>query len=476
MLLIYLKLLNRVATRRPRPLSGMWSFFMILYIRAPNKSIFYLGKDEGYMLDIRLFRNEPEKVKSKIELRGDDPKVVDEVLELDEQRRQLISKTEEMKARRNKVSEEIAQKKRNKEDADDVIAEMRNLGDEIKENDAKLNEVDNKVRDILIRIPNLINDDVPQGDSDEENVELKKWGTPREFDFEPKAHWDLVEELKMADFERAAKVSGARFVYLTKDGALLERALMNYMITKHTTQHGYTEMMTPQLVNADTMFGTGQLPKFEEDLFKVEKEGLYTIPTAEVPLTNFYRDEIIQPGVLPEKFTGQTACFRSEAGSAGRDTRGLIRLHQFDKVEMVRIEKPEDSWDALEEMTQNAEAILEELGLPYRRVILCTGDIGFSASKTYDLEVWLPSYNDYKEISSCSNCTDFQARRANIRFKRDAASKPELVHTLNGSGLAVGRTFAAIVENYQNEDGTLTIPEALVPFMGGKTKIEKPIK
>lgn len=465
-----------MATRRPRPLSGMWSFFMILYIRAPIKSIFYLGKDEGYMLDIRLFRNEPEKVKSKIELRGDDPKVVDEVLELDEQRRQLISKTEEMKARRNKVSEEIAQKKRNKEDADDVIAEMRNLGDEIKENDAKLNEVDNKVRDILIRIPNLINDDVPQGDSDEENVELKKWGTPREFDFEPKAHWDLVEELKMADFERAAKVSGARFVYLTKDGALLERALMNYMITKHTTQHGYTEMMTPQLVNADTMFGTGQLPKFEEDLFKVEKEGLYTIPTAEVPLTNFYRDEIIQPGVLPEKFTGQTACFRSEAGSAGRDTRGLIRLHQFDKVEMVRIEKPEDSWDALEDMTKNAESILEELGLPYRRVILCTGDIGFSASKTYDLEVWLPSYNDYKEISSCSNCTDFQARRANIHFKRDNSAKPELAHTLNGSGLAVGRTFAAIVENYQNEDGTITIPEALVPFMGGKTKISKPTK
>lgn len=424
------------------------------------------------MLDIRLFREQADTVKSKIELRGDDPKVVDEVLELDNERRQLIGKTtEEMKARRNKVSEEIAEKKRNKENADDVIKEMRELGDEIKENDAKLNEVDNKVRDILIRIPNLIAEDVPQGDSDEENVEVKKWGTPREFDFEPKAHWDLVEELKMADFERAAKISGARFVYLTKDGALLERALMNYMLTKHTTQHGYTEMMTPQLVNADTMFGTGQLPKFEEDLFKVEKEGLYTIPTAEVPLTNFYRDEIIQPGVLPEKFTAQTACFRSEAGSAGRDTRGLIRLHQFDKVEMVRIEKPEDSWDALEDMTQNAEAILEELGLPYRRVILCTGDIGFSASKTYDLEVWLPSYDNYKEISSCSNCTDFQARRANIRFKRDAASKPELAHTLNGSGLAVGRTFAAIVENYQNADGSITIPEALVPFMGGKTEI-----
>ncbi|OAP79868.1 serine--tRNA ligase [Staphylococcus aureus] len=428
------------------------------------------------MLDIRLFRNEPDTVKSKIELRGDDPKVVDEILELDEQRRKLISATEEMKARRNKVSEEIALKKRNKENADDVIAEMRTLGDDIKEKDSQLNEIDSKMTGILCRIPNLISDDVPQGESDEDNVEVKKWGTPREFSFEPKAHWDIVEELKMADFDRAAKVSGARFVYLTNEGAQLERALMNYMITKHTTQHDYTEMMVPQLVNADTMYGTGQLPKFEEDLFKVEKEGLYTIPTAEVPLTNFYRNEIIQPGVLPEKFTGQSACFRSEAGSAGRDTRGLIRLHQFDKVEMVRFEQPEDSWNALEEMTTNAEAILEELGLPYRRVILCTGDIGFSASKTYDLEVWLPSYNDYKEISSCSNCTDFQARRANIRFKRDKAAKPELAHTLNGSGLAVGRTFAAIVENYQNEDGTVTIPEALVPFMGGKTQISKPVK
>lgn len=319
------------------------------------------------MLDIRLFRNEPDTVKSKIELRGDDPKVVDEILELDEQRRKLISATEEMKARRNKVSEEIALKKRNKENADDVIAEMRTLGDDIKEKDSQLNEIDNKMTGILCRIPNLISDDVPQGESDEDNVEVKKWGTPREFSFEPKAHWDIVEELKMADFDRAAKVSGARFVYLTNEGAQLERALMNYMITKHTTQHGYTEMMVPQLVNADTMYGTGQLPKFEEDLFKVEKEGLYTIPTAEVPLTNFYRNEIIQPGVLPEKFTGQSACFRSEAGSAGRDTRGLIRLHQFDKVEMVRFEQPEDSWNALEEMTTNAEAILEELGLPYRR-------------------------------------------------------------------------------------------------------------
>ncbi|MDG0837136.1 MAG: serine--tRNA ligase [Staphylococcus equorum] len=427
------------------------------------------------MLDIKLFRNEPDLVREKVTKRGMDVQVVDDILALDEKRRQLISQAEEMKAQRNKVSGEIAQKKRNKENADDVIAEMRKLGDEIKVLDDDLNQTDRDLNDKLSRIPNIIQDDVPVGASDEENVELKRWGTPRNFDFEEKAHWDLVEDLKMANFERGAKVSGARFVFLTGEGAQLERALMNYMVTKHTTQHGYTEMMVPQLVNADSMYGTGQLPKFEEDLFKIEKEGLYTIPTAEVPLTNYYRNEIIGPDVLPAKFTAQSACYRSEAGSAGRDTRGLIRLHQFDKVEMVRFEKPEDSWDALEEMTNHAEAILEELVLPYRRVNLCTGDIGFGASKTYDLEVWLPSYNDYKEISSCSNITDFQARRANIRFKRDKNAKPELVHTLNGSGLAVGRTFAAIVENYQNADGSITIPDALVPFMGGKTEI-RPVK
>ena len=424
------------------------------------------------MLDIKLFRSEKEKVKEKIALRGMDPAVVEEVLTLDQQRRDLIQQTEDLKAERNKASQQIAEKKRSKENADDAIKAQREVGEKIKAIDAQLKEVDDTLKDKLSRIPNLIHDDVPEGKDDSENAELKKWGTPREFNFEAKPHWDLVETLKMADFDRAARVSGARFVYLTNDGAKLERALMNFMITMHTTQHGYSEMMVPQLVNAKAMYGTGQLPKFEEDLFKVEKEGLYTIPTAEVPLTNYYRDEIIQPGVLPEKFTGQSACFRSEAGSAGRDTRGLIRLHQFNKVEMVRIEKPEDSWNALEEMTTNAEAILEALQLPYRRVILCTGDIGFGASKTYDLEVWLPSYNDYKEISSCSNCTDFQARRANIRFKRDKDAKPEYVHTLNGSGLAVGRTFAAIVENYQNEDGTITVPEVLVPFMGGQTVIE----
>lgn len=424
------------------------------------------------MLDIRLIRSEPEFVKDKVAKRGDDPKVIDEILELDKKRRELIAQTEELKSRRNKVSGEIAQKKRNKENADDVILEMRQVGDQIKEIDQNLNQLNEDVTYRLVRIPNLISDETPVGKDEDDNVEVRKWGTPRLFDFESKAHWDLVENLKMADFERAAKVSGARFVFLTGQGAQLERALMNFMVTMHTTQHGYTEMMVPQLVNADSMFGTSQLPKFEEDLFKVEKEGLYTIPTAEVPLTNFYRDEVLQDEQFPIKFTGQSACFRSEAGSAGRDTRGLIRLHQFNKVEMVRYERPEDSFKALEELTQHAENILQALELPYRTVNLCTGDIGFGSSKTYDIEVWLPSYNDYKEISSCSNMTDFQARRANIRFKRSKDAKPEYVHTLNGSGLAVGRTFAAIVENYQNEDGTITVPGVLVPFMGGLKTIE----
>ncbi|ARB39663.1 MULTISPECIES: serine--tRNA ligase [Mammaliicoccus] len=424
------------------------------------------------MLDIRLIRSEPEFVKDKVAKRGDDPKVIDEILELDKKRRELIAQTEELKSRRNKVSGEIAQKKRNKENADDVILEMRQVGDQIKEIDQNLNQLNEDVTYRLVRIPNLISDETPVGKDEDDNVEVRKWGTPRQFDFESKAHWDLVESLKMADFERAAKVSGARFVFLTGQGAQLERALMNFMVTMHTTQHGYTEMMVPQLVNADSMFGTSQLPKFEEDLFKVEKEGLYTIPTAEVPLTNFYRDEVLQDEQFPIKFTGQSACFRSEAGSAGRDTRGLIRLHQFNKVEMVRYERPEDSFKALEELTQHAENILQALELPYRTVNLCTGDIGFGSSKTYDIEVWLPSYNDYKEISSCSNMTDFQARRANIRFKRNKDAKPEYVHTLNGSGLAVGRTFAAIVENYQNEDGTITVPEVLVPFMGGLKTIK----
>lgn len=424
------------------------------------------------MLDIKLFRTEPDFVKQKLAMRGIDSSVVDTILELDNESRQLTVQTEELKAQRNKASEAIAQKKRNKENADDAILEMRQVGEDIKAIDSKLNEVRTALHDQLVSLPNLVSDETPAGKDEDDNVEIRKWGEPRQFDFDAKPHWDIVDDLHMADFERAAKVSGARFAFLTKDGARLERALMNFMVDMHTMQHGYQEMVTPQLVNAASMFGTGQLPKFEEDLFKVEKEGFYTIPTSEVPLTNYYRDEIINAELFPVKFTAQTACFRSEAGSAGRDTRGLIRMHQFNKVEMVRFEMPENSFAALEEMTAHAEKVLQTLNIPYRTIELCAGDIGFGSAKTYDIEVWLPSYNAYKEISSCSNMTDFQARRANIRFKRDKNSKTEYVHTLNGSGLAVGRTFAAVVENYQNADGTITVPEALVPYMGGQTIIK----
>lgn len=425
------------------------------------------------MLDIKRIRQETEDVKARVEKRGDDVSIIDEILKLDEERREYIQKTEELKSKRNAASQEIAVKKRNKENADDAIKAMRDVGDEISVIDAKLNETEAAFKDKMSRVANLIHDDVPVGKDDTENVEIRKSGTPRTFDFEVKGHWDILVEQEMADFERAARVSGARFVFLTGEGARLERALMNFMLDVHG-KNGYREMMTPQIVKAEAMFGTGQLPKFEEDLFKIEGESMYTIPTSEVTLTNFHRDETLAGDTLPKKFTAQTACFRSEAGSAGRDTRGLIRLHQFNKVEMVRMERPEDSWEALEEMTSHAENILNLLEIPHRTVLLCTGDIGFGSSKTYDVEVWLPSYDDYKEISSVSNMTDFQARRANIKFKRDKDSKPEFVHTLNGSGLAVGRTMAAIIENYQNEDGTVTVPDVLVPYMGG-TKVLKKI-
>lgn len=389
------------------------------------------------MLDIKLIRNEAEKVKEKTQKRGVDPAIIDEILELDESRRKLIQDTEELKKERNRVSEEIAQKKRNKENADEAIQAMRQVGEDIKDIDARLNAVKTDFEDRMSRVPNLIHDDVPEGADDTENVEIRRTGDPRQFDFEPKAHWDILEDLELADFERAAKVSGARFVYHTGDGARLERALMNFMLDVHN-KNGYREMMTPQIVRAEAMYSTGQLPKFEEDLFKIDGMEMYTIPTSEVTLTNFYKDETLEDAQLPVKFTAQTACFRSEAGSAGRDTRGLIRLHQFNKVEMVRVERPEDSWEALEEMTTHAENILNLLDIPHRTVLLCTGDIGFGSSKTYDVEVWLPSYDDYKEISSISNMTDFQARRGNIKFKREKGAKPEFLHTLNGSGLAVG--------------------------------------
>ncbi len=424
------------------------------------------------MLDIKMFRTEPDLVKKKLEMRGLDTSLVEKIVELDKKARELTQQTEELKAKRNKASEEIALKKRNKENADEAIEAMRVVGEDIKKIDGELNQLNADLKLELSSIPNLVSDETPFGKDEDENVEVRKWGTPREFDFEAKAHWDIVEDLKMADFDRAAKVSGARFAFLTRDGARLERALYNFMLDLHTKEHGYQEMVTPQLVNADSMYGTGQLPKFEEDLFKIEKEGLYAIPTSEVPLTNYYRNEIMDVNQFPVKFTALTACFRSEAGSAGRDTRGLIRMHQFNKVEMVRFELPENSYAALEEMTANGEKVLQLLNIPYRTIALCSGDIGFGAAKTYDIEVWLPSYNAYKEISSCSNMTDFQARRSNIRFKREKDGKTEYVHTLNGSGLAVGRTFAAVLENYQNEDGTITVPEALVPYMGGQTVIK----
>lgn len=367
---------------------------------------------------------------------------------------------------RNSVSAEISKMKKNGEDASEKILSMRTLGDKIAETDKKLKEVEQGLRDIMLTIPNMPDASVPVGKDDTENPEVRKWGEPTHFDFEPKAHWDLGEDLGILDSNRAAKVSGGRFYYYLGLGARLERAVYNFMLDQHTQKDGYTEVIPPYIVNRETMTGTGQLPKFHEDMYRLEGMEMYLIPTAEVPLTNYYRDEIIDGAKLPIYLTAFTPCFRAEAGSAGRDTRGLIRQHQFHKVEMVKFTKPEDSFDELEKLTHDAEGILQALGLPYHVVCLCTGDLGFSATKCYDIEVWFPAQNKYREISSCSNCVDFQARRANIRFRRDSKSKPEFVHTLNGSGLAVGRTVAAILENYQQADGSIVVPEVLRPYMG----------
>lgn len=425
------------------------------------------------MLDIKLIRVQPELVKEKIAKRGDDSSVVDTILELDKKRRELLVKVEDLKALRNKTSEEIAILKRKKEDAVAVINEMKKVSDEIANLDLEVKQIDEKLHDIISRIPNLVSDETPIGEDETENIEVRRIGEVRKFGFEPKAHWDLVEELDIVDFERAGKVAGSRFLFYKNAGALLERALINFMIDTHVTEHGYEEMMVPQLVNRNSLFGTGQFPKFLEDVYTIESEGMTLIPTAEVPLTNYHNNEILDEENLPKGLTAFSVCFRSEAGSAGRDTRGLIRLHQFNKVELVRFAKPEESYEQLELMTSHAENILKKLQLPYRVITLCTGDTGFSSAKTYDLEVWLPSYDAYKEISSCSNCTDFQARRANIRFRRKDTGKVEFAHTLNGSGLAVGRTVAAIIENYQNEDGSITVPEVLRPYMRNMEKIEK---
>ncbi len=424
------------------------------------------------MLDIKRIRSNPDQVKEALRKRqGDYP--IDKVLEIDKQRRSLITEMEQMKAKQNQVSKEIPRLKKEGKDVSDVLEEMRKLSDAVKELENQVKELDNQIRDELLAIPNIPHESVVEGKSDEDNVEVRKWGEPTKFSFEPKAHWDLGMELGILDFERASKLAGTRFSLFKGKGAMLERALINFMIDLHVNQHGYTEMLPPFMVNRACMIGTGQLPKFEEDMFHLPSKDFFLVPTAEVPLTNYYKDEILDEDMLPIYLTAYTPCFRQEAGSAGRDTRGLIRNHQFDKVEMVKFSKPETSYDELESLTNNAEEVLKKLGLPYRVVMLCTGDLGFSASKTYDVEVWMPSYGRYVEISSCSNFEDYQARRANIRFRRKDSKKVEYVHTLNGSGLAVGRTFAAILENYQQEDGSIIIPEALRPYMGGLERITK---
>lgn len=422
------------------------------------------------MLDIKMIRQNVAMVKEKLATRNVDEAKINEFVALDEKRRAELVKVEELKKLRNNVSGEIAQLKRNKENADDKIAQMKKVGEEIKASDEQIAKIDEELTAIATTLPNLPHESTPIGKDEDDNVEVRRHGSVRAFDFEPKPHWEIAENLGILDFERGAKVSGSRFVFYKGLGARLERAIYNFMLDEHGKE-GYTEVIPPYIVNSHSMFGTGQFPKFKEDVFQLANTDLTLIPTAEVPLTNYYNGEILEEADLPVYFTALSPSFRSEAGSAGRDTRGLIRLHQFNKVEMVKLTKPEESYNELEKMTQNAENILQKLNLPYRVVALSTGDMGFSAAKTYDLEVWIPAQDTYREISSCSNCEDFQARRAMIRY-RDENGKVQYVHTLNGSGLAVGRTVAAILENYQNEDGSVTIPEVLVPYMGGVTVIK----
>lgn len=420
------------------------------------------------MLDIKLMRKEPERVAQAVGRRG---KEIDmqPFLTADEKHREVIAQIEELQSQRNAKSKEVGQHKRNGESADDLMAEVSAINEKIKVLDESKDALEKEVRDFVVSIPNMPADDIPDGGEDDYRVE-RVWGEPRKFDFEPKAHWDLGVDLDILDFDRAAKVTGSRFTFYKGLAARLERAIISFMIDMHTDKHGYTELIPPYMTNSASDFGTGQLPKFAEDMFHLENTDYYLIPTAEVPVTNYHRDEILSEKDLPVKYCAFSPCFRSEAGSAGRDTRGIIRQHQFHKVEMVKLAHPDHSWEELESLTQNAEDILQALELPYRVICLSAGDIGFSSAKTYDLEVWLPSYGKYREISSCSNFLDFQSRRANLRF-RDADGKVRFVHTLNGSGLAVGRTLAAILENYQNEDGSVTIPKALVPYMHGYTEI-----
>ncbi|MFD2658298.1 serine--tRNA ligase [Gracilibacillus thailandensis] len=424
------------------------------------------------MLDMKMLRKNFAEVKEKLAHRGEDLTDLDRFGDLDEKRRDLIAETEQLKAKRNEVSKQISLLKKEKKNADDMITEMREVGDRIKTIDQELRQVEEELELLMLSIPNIPHESTPIGETEDDNVEVRKWGEVPSFGFEEKPHWDLATELDILDFERAAKVTGSRFVFYKGLGARLERALINFMMDLHADEHGYQEILPPHMVNRASMTGTGQLPKFEEDAFKVDGWDYFLIPTAEVPVTNYHREEILKAEELPKKFTAYSSNFRSEAGSAGRDTRGLIRQHQFNKVELVQLVKPEDSYQVLEELTGHAEKVLQLLKLPYRVMSMCTADLGFTAAKKYDIEVWMPSNDTYREISSCSNFEDFQARRAGIRFRREEKGKPEFVHTLNGSGLAVGRTVSAIIENYQQEDGTVKVPEVLVPYMGGKTVIQ----
>lgn len=418
------------------------------------------------MLDIKFIRNNLDEVKIAMKNRNEDmDRTIDELIDLDAQRRNITASVEQMKAKQNSVTKNIPVLKKKGEDISSLMLEMKELSDKITDLNTKLSSIEDCQRDILLKIPNIPNKSVPIGKDDSDNVEIRRWGTPRKFEFEPKAHWDLGKNLGILDPERAAKVTGKRFHFYRGLGARLERAIINFYLNTHTA-NGYTEVLPPFIVNRESMTGTGQLPKFEDDAFKLSNQEFFLIPTAEVPVTNMHRDEIISGSELPKNYCAYSACFRAEAGSAGRDTRGLIRQHQFNKVELVKFVKPEESYNELEKLTNDAERVLQLLNLPYRVVALSTGDLGFSSAKTYDIEVWMPSYGRYLEISSCSNMEDYQARRAGIRYKESVKDKARFVHTLNGSGVAVGRTVAAILENFQNEDGTISIPEVLQGFMG----------
>lgn len=418
------------------------------------------------MLDLKMLKAEPDKVKKAMENRQKKDIDIDKILSLDDLRRELIYETDAMKAEQNRVSKLIPAYKKEGKDVEEIFDEMKKLSDKIKDNDIKIKETEDSLNALILTVPNVPSDKVPIGVDSEDNLEIRKWGKPREFDFEPKPHWEIGKTLDILDPETAGKVTGARFHFYKGLGAKLERAIINFYLDFHSKNSGYTEIFPPFMVNRASMTGTGQLPKFEEDAFKLADVDYFLIPTAEVPVTNMHRDEILEAAQLPIKYCAYSACFRAEAGSAGRDTRGLIRQHQFNKVELVKFADPEKSYEELESLTNDAEKVLQALGLPYRVVLLCTGDMGFSSAMTYDLEVWMPSYGRYVEISSCSNFEDFQSRRASIRFKRDIKDKAQYVHTLNGSGVAVGRTTACILENFQNADGTITIPEVLVPYMG----------